>query len=404
MSSRKQQMKQYVDDMLVCHQPCVRHRRAYWNLIREVRAKSEILSVGFDPAIRPPEHLRVYIRALAYVARYRTKWIRQPESWRPPFCLTGPTSNRAVLRSLMKHLFERYPVPNFLAFAWMRPQGTRWFHELYVHMAAGHGVRQFKEKPGIALTPKAAKFFVKAPDHLTPVEAMRWAQIRGFGGNKDLATELVRNTMLKEPTRDERFWETMIRFLIREKPSYIQYASMLVDFVDEQKFQPAEKVWGRGGGPLPLQPEFSMKGRTLRSLQRHMSNWRQELLLKRPSLAKRNFHWDAIEVQPMVHQEGDVKWLIFELLNDRALMLEGAAMDHCVSDYVEQCADRKSSIWSMRIHAKGCPKRMVTIEVDPERKAIVQAQAKSNEDPSPAAKEVLQHWAVREGLEISLDE
>lgn len=404
MNSRKQQMKQYVDEMLVCHQPCERHRRAYWNLIREVRAKSEILSVGFDPAIRKPEHLRVYIRALAYMAKYRTKWIRQPESWQPPKAQAEPTSNRVSFRLLMKHLFERYPVPNFLAFAWMRPQAKRWIHELYVHMAAGRGVRQFKEKPGIALTPTAAKFFLKAPDHLAPVEAMRWAQIRGFGGRKDLANELVRNTILKQPTRDERFWETVMRFLIREKLSYAPQASTLVEFLDEQKFQPAEKVWGRGGGPLPLQPEFSMKGRTLRSLQRHMYNWRQELLLKRPSLAKRNFHWDAIEVQPMVLQEGDVKWLIFELLNDRALMLEGAAMDHCVGDYVEQCAERKSSIWSLRIHAKGCPRRMATIEIDPERKVIVQANAKSNEDPSPAARDILQRWATREGLAMSLDE
>lgn len=404
MNSRKQQMKQYVDEMLVCHQPCERHRRAYWNLIREVRAKSEILSVGFDPAIRKPGHLRVYVRALAYVAKYRTKWMRQPEAWRPPKAQAEPTSNRVTFRSLMKHLFERYPVPGFMAFAWMRPQAKRWVHELYIHMAAGRGVRQFKDKPRIALTPAAAKFFLKAPDHLAPVEAMRWAQIRGFGGRKDLANELVRNTILKEPTGDERFWETVIRFLIREELSYAPQASTLVDFLDEQKFQPAEKVWGRGGGPLPLQPEFSMKGRTLRSLQRHMYNWRQELLLKRPSLAKRNFHWDAIAVQPMVHQEGDVKWLIFELLNDRALMLEGAAMDHCVADYVEQCAERKSSIWSLRIHAKGCPKRMVTIEVDPARNAIVQANAKSNEDPSPAAREILQRWATREGLVMSLDE
>lgn len=404
MNSRKQQMKQYVDEMLVCHQPCTRHRRAYWNLIREVRAKSEILSVGFDPAIRKPEHLRVYIRALSYVAKYRTKWICQPETWRPPFCLAEPISNRVAFRALLKHLFERYPVPNFLAFAWMRPQARRWYHDLYVHMAAGHGVRQFKEKPGIPLSPNAAKCFLKAPDHLSPVEAMRWGQIRGFGGCKPLALELVRNSILKELTCDERFWETVIRFLIRAKLSYIPQASILVDFIDRQKFQPAEKVWGRGGGPLPLQPEFTMKGRTLRSLERHLYHWRQELLLKRPSLAKRNFHWDAIEVQPMVHQDGDVRWLIFELLNDRALMLEGAAMDHCVADYVEQCAERKSSIWSLRVHAKGCPKRMATIEVDPERKAIVQANARSNEDPSPAAKEILQRWATREGLAMSLDE
>lgn len=397
-------MKQYVDEMLVCHQPCTRHRRAYWNLIREVRAKSEILSVGFDPAIRKPEHLRVYIRALSFVARYRTKWIQQPETWRPPFCLAGPTSNQVAFRALLTHLFERYPVPNFLAFAWLRPRTRRWYHELYVHMAAGRGVRQFKEKPGIALSPKAAKCFLKAPDDLEPVEAMRWAQIRGFGGSKQLALELIRHTLLGDTTRDERFWETVIRFLIREKPSYISEASTLVNFIDRQKFQPAEEVWGRGGGPLPLQPEFSMKGRTLRSLLRHMSNWRQELLLKRPSLAKRNYHWDAIDVQPMVLQEGEVKWLIFELLNDRALMLEGVAMDHCVADYIEQCAQRKSSIWSLRIHAKGCPKRMATIEVDHERKVIVQANARSNDEPSPAAKEIMQRWATREGLGISLYE
>lgn len=177
----------------------------------------------------------------------------------------------------------------------------------------------------------------------------------------------------------------------------------IVYFLNGQKFMPGEYVWGRGGGNDPLQPDFTLKGKTLRSLRRHMANWRNDVLKKRPDLAKKACDWPRSEIAPLVHQDGDVKWLVFELLSDRALKLEGLAMNHCVESYVDECARRTASIWSLRIQRGGTPQRMVTIEVDPRNKEIVQVQGKSNSRPTSESRLIIERWAKQEGLKMTAD-
>lgn len=395
--ARTHRAKQMVDELLRLYAPARRHRYFYWELVRLVQARTGILAVSRNPTRQRVLVMRRLIQGLSKISKRRTSWIRPLEKWQDT-----PNSRRQAIRSLMRHLFERYPVPDFVPLSWIREDDHKWHEELYLHMAEGRGIRQFSGRPKIPLSPKAVKHFLTAPPHLSPTEALRFAQIRGLGGKKSLALSLIRFTHLNGETKDERFWETALQFTIRNQPLLLHQEELeLVRFLEEQRFSPGEEVWGPSAGLAPLQPEFSLKGRTLRSLRRHMANWREDILRKRPELANKTLGWSRSKIAPWVEQQEDGKWLIFELVNDRALLLEGIAMNHCVDSYVNACVGGRSSIWSLRLHRGGTPKRMVTIEVDPSNRRIIDAKGKSNSSLPLPAKEVIHRWAEFEGLEIA---
>ena len=388
--------KARLDALLGIYAPVQRHRQVYWDLVRIVRDRSQILHHHLLATFRWDHQFVRFINGLAAAAEYRDRWIRDPEMWSGP-----PAGLYGGMRSLLRHLFERYPVPDFVAHSWFASSPEPWYRQLYLHMAEGRGIRQFADRPSIPLSPKAARHYLNAPADLDPTEAQRWAQIVALGGSTAMARKLVRLTVLGECSSDEQFWETVLRFLIANSPLLHDEEVLIVDFLNEQRFQPGYEAWGRGGGIEPLQPNFSMKGRTLRSLRRYMIHWREELLRKRPELALKTSSWPRTEIAPLVHRQGGRKWTLFELVSDRALSLEGAAMRHCVKDYIDECVSGQSSIWSLRITQGARSRRMATIEVSPKNRRIVQAQAKCNSSPTPEAWQVLEHWAEREGLEFN---
>lgn len=390
-----------------CFQPVGRVRRAYWKLVQAVRERSNLLSVGARPPFRAPEQLQALCKALSVIASFRRRWLQKPSDWQPAEELQEPENFRPLFLSLLEHMLVQYPVPRFLAYAWLADRVPRWHYDLLLHMAGGSGIRQFDSRPAIPVCREAAKFFMEAPEDLTPLQALRWAQVRGMGGNDPLANLLARQTILSGRTRDERFWESAIAFMVRERAVNVgngEYcpAWWIVNFLHEQRFMPGEEVLGPGGGSRPLQPNFSLKGRTYRSLRRYHENWRQDLIRQRPEIVPQRHHWAPVTIDPLEYLKDGYVWTISELLDDRALVVEGISMSHCVGSYVEQCVRRITSIWSLRVRKKKEAKPMVTIEVDPRSKVIVQAKAKGNEPPGPASLEILRLWADREGLQLNL--
>jgi hypothetical protein len=76
-------------------------------------------------------------------------------------------------------------------------------------------------------------------------------------------------------------------------------------------------------------------------------------------------------------------------------------MDHCVATYTDWCSKRLTTIWSLGIEAAEGRQRMVTVEVNPASRELVQASARSNADPDAASMTVLAEWARQEGLKMA---
>jgi hypothetical protein len=454
MSSRKRKLcaKRNLDALIRESAPAISHAlQPYWRLVNVVRASSRMLTPVPNSGSTCPESTEGFIRALARMAKHRRAWRRQPFSNRdardgktiqpfsnrdardgkttqPPFSnhdardgrTIQPVSNRDArdgrtiqpetwiapdaspfvqFPSLVSHLFDEFPVPTFMAPVWCAVDKP-WEIDMYLHLAAGRSIRQFKLPLNypVNMTKRAAQWWMKAPDDAHPILAYRWAQVRALGGDSRLANILIRTPALMIPTRHEDFWESVIRFLIDQSPISAVEITNIVQFIDQQRFQPGERVWGPGAGQQPLQPDFSIKGRSLMSLRRHMANWRDDVLEKLPAIVPKSSDWVRTSIAPFRHKSGGILWTIDELLSDQELRVEGGIMRHCVASYIHECARRRTSIWSMKMHRGERRVRTLTIEVLPYSRIICQAKGKRNASPKGVAEEMLKQWAEREGL------
>jgi hypothetical protein len=220
------------------------------------------------------------------------------------------------------------------------------------------------------------------------------------GGDADLARLLATQTILAKATSDETFWGTVIAFLIRQSPLSASEVLDIVQFIHRQRFEPASHVWRWGAGAEPLQPEFTVAGRSWQSLRRHMAHWESDLLRKQGLTppAPRTVPWQPTEIGPFRTAVGDAVWMIEELLTPKDLRLEGMAMEHCVARYRYACASRRTSIWSMKVQEGDQVRRVLTVEVIPATRRIQQAKGPWNAAPTAIAQAVLKRWAHQESL------
>ncbi|QDU47429.1 hypothetical protein Mal52_59600 [Symmachiella dynata] len=377
-----------------------RHARSYWQIIDAVRRSSDLLRPASVWGSSSGEQAARVVTACARIALHSDdwhadQWERSPEQWRPP-C----GSAHEQLSSLVHHLFDRYPVPSFLTNVWWADGEESWPRELYLHLARGAGIRSFQLPFEFPLTKPVARWFAEAPDGLSPFAALRWSQVRALGGDDRLACLIAKDTLLRAPTVDDAYWESVLRFLVRNMPICRDEIQSIIRFIFEQRFRPAELIWGHGGGPAPLQPDFSLRGRSLMSLRRHMANWRDEVQLQLLLPGAKKF-WEPTNIGDFHCIQNDAIWTIRELLTDRDLYIDGENMRHCVATYIKACSRRKTSIWSMRVRRGDVRRRVLTIEVRPRSKLVWQAQGKRNTDPTPDAMQILRQWAAQEQLDLS---
>ena len=76
-------------------------------------------------------------------------------------------------------------------------------------------------------------------------------------------------------------------------------------------------------------------------------------------------------------------------------------MRHCVATYVERCARKQTSIWSMQVENETGRKRVLTIELDVPKRTICQARRKYNRLPQATEEEIMERWAAQERLTIA---
>lgn len=246
-----------------------------------------------------------------------------------------------------------------------------------------------------------ARHFMLAPDDLSVEQALRWAQVRGLGGKAKLARTVV-DSWLRVPTTDEPFCEALIQFLIRNWPISLDETRQVIRFIHDQRFQAAEMTWGLGAGTEPLQPDFVVRGLTLRSLRRRMAHWREEVIDMHPTLVVQSDRiWPATDIGSFCYDDGEVLWTVEELLSDKALKVEGGIMRHCVATYIHACYRRCTSIWSLKAHTGERSRRVLTIQVSPTTRTISQAKGRKNIAPDERSWFILDQWARREGLTIS---
>lgn len=268
----RQTAKQQLDGLIHAgRQLAARHREAlpaYERLLWHVRARTNLL----HPSDRAADNRSMVNAGLLDLALHHADWIRSVELWCPVSQAVWP-----LFSSLAQHLLARYPVPAFMTSVWFdgshgkqSPQ-----QEWYKHLGRGENIRTAKLP--LRLTKAMAHWFTQAPHHLTAIQAVRWAQVRGLGGSKQLARSVV-GTRLGKALENENFWEGVLHFFINQPSLDFAKIGPVVDFLQHQRFEWREGVTLAGvfGKIPPPHPQYTMKGRTVASILRQVEEWHKE--------------------------------------------------------------------------------------------------------------------------------
>ena len=324
------------------------------------------------------------VAVLANLAAFATEIVRPPEAW---VRIVG--HSLCVVDSLARHLFARYPTPRFLASAWFGAstprdiERRRWF----VAHAGGDSILRL-ELP-IALSRRMADSFLRTPDHIGVDHALRRAEVLGLGGSRGLA-EAVLATRLGETFVDTDRWRVALAWLVG-----------CGDDVDLAQIGPVVDYLRANLGQLDF------RGRTFASVMRLVRAWHGHL----GSRHMRFMRWKpsreaglVVPVGPTAQESRSAEWTLVELLDTHALVHEGRALRHCVSTYARDCVLGRSTIWSLRHRwsDEGFARSVLTIEVCPVTRVIVQVRGKANAKPHGLPLALVQQWAAREGLRANV--
>lgn len=391
--------KQQLDDAIHASRSLAKQHTgvppAYERLLWHVQTRSYLL----HPSDRVGDNRIGFNAGLMSLSLYHGDWLRPVEAWHPVEQNPWPQFN-----SLAQHLLARCPVPAFMTSAWFDlPPGEKLpQHDWYKHLGRGENIRTINLP--LKLTKAMAHLFTQAPHHLSAVQAIRWAQVRGLGGSKLLARAIV-STRLGKFLENEDFWESVLHFFINHPSLDLAQVGPVVDFLQHQRFEWKEGVSPSGafGRLPPPRPGYSMKGRTVASILRQVDEWHKELGREenQPTIIWR--HSPFKDFQMVEGDEGLGKmrvWTITELLTSRALFIEGREMQHCVATYTDLCVSRQASIWSMQMVNRRGQRRVLTIDVDIPTRTIFEVRGRCNRMPSAGERAIVERWAAVEGLKV----
>jgi len=244
-----------------------------------------------------------------------------------------------------------------------------------------------------------------APDSYTIEQGLRWAQMRALHGNRRMVDEVCGTRLGREFVHND-FWVSVLRFFVHNPFLDTLHYGPIIDYVHDQKFERREVFVGPGvvEQQAPPHPGFTMRGRTPESLLRQVGEWHTQLGREQrfgPA------QWKSSGIEGLSVIEGRDRslnrrrWTITELLNRDALVDEGRTMRHCVATYARSCASGRSSVWSMQCESSEGRERVLTIEVRPSTRTVMEARGKFNAAPTPQAMRILNQWTAKAGLGIA---
>lgn len=328
--------------------------------------------------------------------------LRAPASWRPQLKTREPARLRLAAA---RHLFARYPVAEHLERIWidasgLAPDEARLRKHWYVVAAGGGSL--YRAGAGEWLSRKEVHAFLHPLGRVGFEQAVWQAIARSYASDPGLALRIASTRIAETPRAELGFWREVARFYCAH-PVTVEEMNDQLDFLADCRRR---------------DPGYSLKGRTLATLGRQMRDWHRDLEAiarieaarrraeaararaggvyvseavadgRWPGAAIENWSWTASTKDRANREE----YRVVQLLTAADLVAETRAMHHCVASYAAKCIAGRASIWSLRRRAAGVTQRLLTIELDPQRRAI-QVRGFANRLARPDERKVLERWA-----------
>lgn len=326
---------------------------------------------------------------------------RDPQTWHPQM----KTRDAARLRlAAARHLFALYPVPEMLERIWIDDTGlgadeVRLRRQWYV--AAARGGSLYKAGASTWLTRKEVHAFLHPSVGLGFEEAFWEAIARSYTGDAAMALRIARSKIGRAPRGEITFWRTVVRFFCAN-PAPMETIDDLCDYLAECRRR---------------DPDYSLEGRTLAALARRMHEWHHDIAaIERIEAMRRRAHgrgayagaadaawpgspladWEWVPSSKEAQARGE-RFVVRQLKQAEDLVSESRAMRHCVSTYAGKCMAGNASIWSLRRCTKDRIDRLLTIEVDPQHRAV-QVRGLGNRVAHEEERHVVERWAKARGI------
>ena len=353
---------------------------------------------------------------------YKYHFVRAMEDYKPKI-----RSKDRIKRKLdlVRHLFQRYPVPKFLEMVWvddviakdaykkgrlvygyMIPRKNKNYGDSTIdwykwYLAVAQGASLYKRTSGKYMTRKEIHIYLTlAPKDNDRYQNVWWAKAYCFAltqannkGNKNNSDEAFRranliadSSLTQRSIEGSRFWISAMQFFIRHRCS----GNDINDYIDFFRHV------------LRDAPSFSLKGRTLMSVALLRDQWHAELAFIREGGDKK---WVGSPIHDKTYvkhkrTENEITYKFEQIKNGRQLIKEGKEMKHCVAAYVEDCVRGNSSIWSVtKKDSYGPKKRALTVQVS--NGTVVQARGKTNKSCTKEEAAVLRFWGKDVGLRVN---
>ena len=332
--------------------------------------------------------------------------VRDPRAWHPQM----KTRDAARLRlAAARHLFALYPVPAMLERVWIDDAGLeaeevrlrkRWY------VAAARGASLYKAGANQWLTRKEVHAFLDPPAGLGFAEAFWHAIARSYVDAPGPAICVARSKIARAPRAEMSFWREVARFFCTN-PAPVETIDDLCDYLAECRRR---------------DPSYSVEGRTPSSLNRRMHEWHRDVAaIERIEAIRRRAagrgaraaaasavdrawigsplaDWEWAPSVKDAKAKGE-RFVVRQLKQAEDLVMESRAMRHCVSTYAGKCIAGHASIWSLRRCTKGSIDRLLTIEVDQQRRAV-QVRGFANRLAHADECNVLERWAKARGIAL----
>lgn len=369
------------------------------------RARVEAYEASLRLVARQARPAPDFERAIDEAKRgFESYIVRDAWAWRPRMKTRDPARLRLAAA---RWLFARYPVAWHLEEVWtdsdgLGPDEIRLRKHWYIVAAGGGSL--YKAGAGEWLSRKEVHAFLTPLGHPGFEEAFWQAIARSMTDDGGIAMRIAHSRIARTPRAETGFWREVVRFFAAN-PASVEEMNDLCDYLDDCRRQ---------------NTGYSLKGRTLASLRRQMHAWhldleaiaRIEAARRRAEAARARAEGRALEETAVWRGLAVADWSWSTSVKDRAkredftvvqlksaadLVAETRSMRHCVATYAVKCIAGHASIWSLRRRFAGVTERWLTIEVDPQHRAV-QIRGFANRPARPDEKKILERWSKARGI------
>lgn len=159
--------------------------------------------------------------------------------------------------------------------------------------------------------------------------------------------------------------------------------NQVIDYIDDQVIRNGRKI------------NFNTK--KLTNLLNEVHFWHEELMLMRIGSYKRTYYLPKSDIKAFKVEYKNNSYSIIQLLTNKELIEEGRSLRHCVGTYTENCIDRGSFIFSLRLEeAENVFVPLITIEVID--KTIRQKRGRANRNCLKEEEFIIREWAKENEL------